>query len=63
MTAVVSEFREAMEEYRATFGGYFPTECVTSSDAEMIRVMRECVATGKEYELPEVDDQGFAIIY
>ena len=52
-----------MEEYRATFGDYFPTECVAFSNAEMIRVMRKCVETGREYELPDVDEHGFALIY
>ena len=63
MSNVVSEFREAMEEYRAAFGGYFPTECVGFSDAEIIRVIRECVETGREYELPDVDEHGFELIY
>ena len=47
-------FDRLSQEYQETFGECLPTESMPREDFErVIEIMRECLESGKAYELPE----------
>lgn len=48
------EFDRVLKEYEERFGDGLPTEQMPPADLEnAVQIMRECMRTGKPYELPE----------
>ena len=51
-----AEYNKTISEYNDKFGAFPLFEAPQMSTAELIRVMRECIESRKEYEPPEPED-------
>ena len=49
----MNEFEGLLEEYMRQFDEAIPLSMVHMTNEELLDVLRECLSTGKPYELPE----------
>ena len=49
----MNELENLIDEYENNFGEMIPLRMVHISEGELIKILRECLASNKPYELPD----------